>query len=81
MDRQNLFQKLQPKYKDALLKNKKEYPEVIDAIVSRLENAYYWGDLSISEISTLDTFADCESYKWGSWTWQYGEGIIAQDDK
>ena len=80
MNRLTLYQRLKPKYKKTLLDNKAEYNAPVKNIIAKLESTTMWNDLTISEIGTLDTFADLGSFKWGSWSWKYGEGILIEEE-
>jgi hypothetical protein len=79
MNRLTLYERLKPEYKITLSSNEEQYDQSVKTIIKKLDSTYFWSELTIGEIESLDTFAECESYKWGSWAWRYGEGILINE--
>ena len=52
-----LLQKLKPSIKSSIEKNKLEYNKSVESIFKKLDNTFFYSDLTISDIDLIYTFA------------------------
>lgn len=58
--RKSLYDRLQPDVKARLEKNGLQYEFTVNRIITKLDNTYFWNDLSISDMSNLIIFSDSD---------------------
>tara|TARA_Y100000114_G_scaffold76253_2_gene69868 strand:- start:21 stop:257 length:237 start_codon:yes stop_codon:yes gene_type:complete len=70
-----LYDKLVPKFKDALRKNAREYDGAKRLKYALMSKSWWW-DLNIQEIKQLFRYTDVSSWRYDYSTFLYGEKII-----
>ena len=77
MSRLTVYQRLKPEIREALHSEENaKYQTSIDSIVDAFSSAEFYGELKISDISSLYTFTNLEIYKVSAWDFKYGENIL-----
>jgi len=76
-----LLQRLKPEVKAALESNDPQYSGSVRAIFAKLDSTSFYGDLTISDIRSLYTFADIDSLRVSTWDMKYGDNILIKDDE
>lgn len=79
--RLTIYDRLKPEIKEALHSPQNDkYKASIDSIVKTLSNTKFYGDLKISDISSLYTFANLELIRISAWDFKYGDNILISKD-
>ena len=76
-----LLQRLKPEVKAALENNEPQYSGSIRSIFAKLDSTSFYGDLTISDIRSLYTFANIESMRVSTWDFKYGDNILIEDNE
>ena len=58
--RQSLYARLTPETKARLEKNGLQYEFTVNRIIAKLDNTYFWNDLTINDVSNLIIFSDSD---------------------
>jgi hypothetical protein len=58
--RKSLYARLTPETKARLEKNGLQYEFTVSRIITKLDNTYFWNDLTISDVSNLIIFSDSD---------------------
>ena len=58
--RKSLYARLTPEVKARLEKNGLQYEFTVSRIITKLDNTYFWNDLSINDMSNLIIFSDSD---------------------
>jgi hypothetical protein len=58
--RKSLYARLTPETKARLEKNGLKYEFTVNHIIAKLDNTYFWNDLTISDVSNLIIFSDSD---------------------
>lgn len=81
MSRLTIYDRLKPEIKEALHSPENDkYKTSIDSIVKTLSSTKFYGDLKISDISSLYTFSNLELVKISAWDFKYGDNILISKD-
>ena len=70
-----LYDKLNPKIKDKLWKNYKEY-KTVKLVFDKLQEKHYYSDLTIDEVKSICTFGDVWYYDLTQSELLYGDWLI-----
>ena len=76
-----LLQRLKPEVKAALESNEPQYSGSVRSIFAKLDSTSFYGDLTISDIRSLYTFANIDSIRVSTWDFKYGDNILIKDDE
>ncbi len=76
--RTDLLKRLKPNVRQGLENSRTRYPEIITNIEFSLSQQVFYTDLTISQISSIFTFADIESYDRSAWNWKFGEDLFTE---
>lgn len=71
-----LYQRLLPKYQDTLESYRDEYPSSIEGIINTLKSTSYYGDLTLSQLSSLHTFSDIDLIHVSSFDFRFGDHLL-----
>jgi|TARA_R110002153_G_scaffold38226_1_gene111208 hypothetical protein len=80
MTRLNLYQRLNPEVKSALLENNEKYKASVQLIIAKLESTTFYSDLTIGEVANVVLFGHVETIRWGTWAWRYGDELFIKDE-
>lgn len=58
--RKSLYARLTPETKARLEKNGLQYEFTVNRIIAKLDNTYFWNDLTINDVSNLIIFSDSD---------------------
>ena len=58
--RKSLYARLTPEVKKRLEKNGLQYEFTVNRIIAKLDNTYFWNDLTINDVSNLIIFSDSD---------------------
>jgi hypothetical protein len=58
--RKSLYARLTPETKARLEKNGLQYEFTVNRIITKLDNTYFWNDLTINDVSNLIIFSDSD---------------------
>jgi hypothetical protein len=72
----NLYSKLKPEVKTALLTNNEDYSKTIKRLLNTLKKLKHYGELTIDDISAIHTFADISLVKLSSWDFRFGDHLF-----
>ena len=61
MKLKSLYERLKPGIKATLESSKEKYPFAVKNTIKALENNFFIGDLTITDVSTLIQFGECPS--------------------
>ena len=79
--RKTIYERLKPEIKEALHSEENDkYKLSINSIVERFSKVTFYSDLSISDISSLYTYAGIELIKTSVWDFKYGDNILISKD-
>ena len=76
-----LLQRLKPEVKAALENNEPKYSGSVRSIFAKLDSTSFYGDLTISDVRSLYTFANIDSMRVSTWDFKYGDNILINDDE
>jgi len=79
MSRLTLLQRLKPEVKSMLDKNEPKYDSSVRRIFERLGDSFFYSDLTISDVSSIYTFADISLVKVSAWDFKYGDNIFISE--
>ena len=72
----NLYSKLKPEVKTALLTNNEDYSKTVKRLLNKLKKLKHYGELTIDDISAIHTFADISLVKLSSWDFRFGDHLF-----
>ncbi len=72
----NLYERLIPKLKKNLLKNKKMYDSVNDYVIPILKSKNHYTQLTISEVNTIITWTEVDTTRWSMFDYKWGDLIF-----
>lgn len=75
-----LLQKLKPSIKSSIEKNKLEYLTSVQSIFKKLDNTFFYSDLTISDIDLIYTFAGINLIEVSIWDFKFGDNILIKDN-
>ena len=75
-----LLQKLKPSIKSSIEKNKLEYLTSVESIFKKLDNTFFYSDLTISDIDLIYTFAGINLMEVSIWDFKFGDNILIKDN-
>ncbi len=75
-----LLQKLKPSIKSSIEKNKLEYLTSVESIFKKLDNTFFYSDLTISDIDLIYTFAGINLIEVSIWDFKFGDNILIKDN-
>jgi hypothetical protein len=75
-----LLQKLKPSIKSSIEKNKLEYNKSVESIFKKLDNTFFYSDLTISDIDLIYTFAGINLIEVSIWDFKFGDNILIKDN-
>jgi len=71
-----LYKRLRPEFKETLKSTGVKYPSSVGSIIKLLDNTDFYGDLKISDLSTIHTFTEVDTLRVSSWDLRYGEHLF-----
>jgi hypothetical protein len=76
----NLLERLKPEVKLQLELNRDRYSTSVDRIFATLSSEYFYDHLSLSDVSSIYTFAGIDLVKTSVWDLKYGDNILNERD-
>lgn len=76
----NLLERLKPEVLLKLESNRDRYSTSVDRIFTKLSSEYFYDSLSLSDVSSIYTFASIDLVKTSVWDLKYGDNILNEAD-